>query len=320
MSALRHLLGRLLFTVFALYLVISLMFAILVVTPDAQLQTKLGMAALGGTDQETLDKIRERYLERRGRDAPLHERYLDWLVDITLLDWGNSPNSGRLVKEMVFEGVIRTATYVLPAALLAVVGGVGLGMFSAVREGGVSERAGRVVAYLLQGVPAFWLAVVGLAVLFPEVGAYGPETRAPNDPLATYVLPVVVLAPALLASMVSFSRSEARSVVARPFVRTLRAKGLSSGAISVRVLRNVAVPLVSLSVAQVTDVLLLNVFVLEIVFGIEGIGNLLYVGVADHDFPVIIGATTAVFVLIAVAGFVEDVAHVALNPKIRLVE
>lgn len=314
MSARRRLLTRLIVSILAVYLVVTVTFAIVVWAPDTNLRGILGTAAYSGASVEELETIRGTYLEARGRDTPLLDRYLDWLVDITLLRWGVSPSQGESVTAILGSAVGRTAAYLVPGTFAAWTLGTAIGLHSGKNPGAVSGVAGRLGSYLLLGLPAFWLASLALAVLLPTDVSGGLGT--PNETLAWTVLaPAGVVAAGLLAGQVSLTRSHSEAQFAADYVDFLRAKGLSESLVSRRVLRNVLIPVLSLTAAELFSALALTVVVVETVFGIEGIGWLTVVAATENDIPLILG-TTLVLVTVGVGGgLVADVASAWLDPR-----
>lgn len=321
MSARRRLVGRLLFAVVTVYLVVSLTFGVVVMTPDTNLRGMLGGAAFAGASEEELDEMRQTYMEARGRDAPLLDRYLDWLVDVTLFRWGASPSQGEPVTGIVSGALARTAAYLVPGALASTVAGVALGLRSARHRGEISDRLGRLGSYVLLGLPVFWVAAV--------LGAlYAPGNRLPlyvsrgsvtglDRFVWTVLAPAGVVAVGLLAGQVSLTRSRSLEHVEADYVRFLRAKGLTERAVSWRILRNILAPVLSLTAAELFSALVLAVVVVEFVFGVEGIGWLTYVAATNNDIPLILGTTTVLAVIGAGGSLVADLASAWLDPRSR---
>lgn len=301
---------RLLFSVAVIYLVISLTFLVIVLTPDTNLEGMLGMAAWGGASEAELEQMRSTYLAARGRDAPLWERYTDWLVNVTLFRWGISPTVKEPVTAAVSAAVWRTAAYVVPGTIVAWVAGVAAGLRSARYRGSVSDRVGRGASYLLLGLPGFWLAALAIAYL-------GPESYRDGGLLWTVVIPAGIVAAGLFAGQVSLTRSRSVDQYGAEYVRFLRAKGLSEGSIDRRVLRNVLVPVLSMTAAELFAVLVLAAVVVEKVLGIRGIGWLAYFGAYENDIPLILGSTMVLAVVGVGGSLVSDLASAWLDPRSR---
>jgi peptide/nickel transport system permease protein len=304
----RYLLRRVLFAVVVLYTVVTLMFLLFEFTPETKLKAMLFPYRVGGASEEQIRQIKETYYAARRLDEPFLSRYLGWLVDVTLLRWGYSISLDAPVTALVAKGTLRSLSYIVPAALLSVTGGIGIGFLAAWRQDSVGERLARIGVYLLFGVPSFFLG--GLLLLAVLNGDPAGEA------LTKWILPVVVLTAALLAGQVSFARSEAMEYVNAPFVTFLRAKGFGGRDVMRRVLRNAAIPILSLVFSELLLVLLLNVFVIETLFDIQGLGRLTYLAATERDLPLVFGTTVAIVAMTVVGGFVQDVAVSYLDPRV----
>lgn len=310
MSLGSRVLTRLLFSVVVVYLVISLTFGVVVMTPDSNLEGMLGTAAFGGASEAELDQMRETYLEARGRDRPLVDRYVDWLIDVTFFDLGISPTTGDPVDSTVLGALGKTAAYLVPGTILAWVGGVAAGLRSARHAGSVGDRLGRAASYILLGLPGFWLAALAIALL-------GPESYHESGLLWTIMIPAGIVATGLFAGQVSLTRSRSVDQYGEPYVQFLRAKGLSENAIDRRVLRNVLVPVLSMTAAELFAVLVLAAVVVETVLGIDGIGYLAYMAASENDIPLIIGTTVALACVGVGGSLLSDFASAWFDPRSR---
>jgi peptide/nickel transport system permease protein len=324
MALYRAVLRRLVFSIAVVYLVITVLFAVIVVTPDTNMRGMLGAAAFAGANETELQQMAQTYLEARGRDKPLHARYIGWLIDITLLQWGYSVSAQKPVATAVIDSTVRTSLYLVPAFVLSVAGGVLSGLVSAWRRGRVSDRVARIVVYALFGLPSFFVGIVLVSALGIDGGTLtiavsesGITEGTPDAFVGKYILPIVVLLLSLLAGQVSYTRALSLEYVNAPFVRVLQGKGLSTVQILRRIVRNAAVPIASLIVTELLAVLVLNIFVIEFFFGIPGLGFLTRLAVDERDIPLLMG-TTLVVVIAGVGGsFLQDVASDYLDPRTR---
>lgn len=306
MSLRSRLLARFGFAVVAVYLVITLTFLVVVLTPDTNLRGMLGTALWSGASPAEMEQMRETYLAARGRNQPLYRRYLDWIVNITLFRWGLSATFGEPVTQVVGAATLETAKYLVPGAVSAWIAGIAIGIRSARERGSRFDRLGRLATYVLFGLPGFWLAAVVLVAL----DGGGQLAR-------DVIVPSGAVAAALLAGQVSLTRSRSVDEFDADYVRYLRAKGLTDRGIDRRVFRNVLVPVLSMTAAELFSVLVLSVVVLESLIGIEGIGWLTYEATQENDIPLILG-TTMVLVAVGIGGsIVCDLASAWLDPRSR---
>ncbi|MFW5939910.1 MAG: ABC transporter permease [Halolamina sp.] len=306
MSLRSRLLARFGFAVVAVYLVITLTFLVIVLTPDTNLRGMMGTALWSGASPEEIDQMRETYLAARGRNRPLYRRYLDWMVNVTLFRWGLSASMGEPVTQVVSTATLETAKYLVPGAVTAWIAGIAAGIRSARKRGSNFDRLGRIATYVLFGLPGFWLAALAIALI-----------ESDSALVSGVLVPAVVVFGALLAGQVSLTRSRSVDEFDADYVRYLRAKGLTENGIDRRVLRNVIVPVLSMTAAELFSILVLSVVVIESLLGIEGIGWLTYEATRENDIPLILG-TTMVLVVVGIGGsIVCDLASAWLDPRSR---
>ena len=325
---------RVAFAVVALLVVISFVFGFVHLTGDPQeALIKHGMANSGASAEEIQAAIRE-YRAERGRLAPWYVQWARWVVGTATLDWGVSPTYQAPVTEVLYNRLRVTATWVLPGMAMGLVSGVALGIYTALRQHTVADRVGTSVAYFGLSLPNYWLAIVasvGLATVGLDPTFWmGPSTLlgvgpklllsiTVRDALAL-ALPSLVLATSLFASQAQAARTKALEFVGEDFVKLIHAKGASSWTVARHVGRNAAIPLLSLFFADMLGVLVLNVFVLESVFNIPGIGTMALRAFTDRDLPILLGVTTVVMVVGVLGNLLQDIAYDALDPRVDAME
>ena len=329
MRAARFVLKRTLLGLTTVWAVLSAVFLLFVGTRDWYLGSILAMMSRDpNTSPEDIETTRQEYLAERGLDGDLGELYVEWMWNTFTLQWGDSFKYGRDALEMVLSGTARTAAYVLPALVLAVLVGLVVGVVSAMWSDARGEMSARSLSYAGMGLPNFWvgaliLAVAGAAaVIFRPVFLTGRGQGMPTIAVAefpflyAYVLPPLLVATTLLAGVVSYARAYSMQYYADDLTKLVRAKGGGRGTVARHVVRNAAVPLVSLLFTETLALIALSVFVVEAVFAIDGIGSLFYNAVWVQDLPILMGATM-VFVTLGVLGnLVQDLLHAALDPRL----
>lgn len=324
MSRLGFLARRTLFALFAVYLVVSITFGFVALTADPQIAVVAYGAGQGPpgvfyNQSEAAEKVEEAvsaYKEANNLDEPVRERYVTWLVNIATLDWGESLDRGVPVTSLLAEATPRTAAYVVPAMAFSLAGGVFAGMFAALRRNTAGDYLATGLGYVGFSVPNFLLAQLLLIAVATALGTEAWRRGAIPAPLRTVVLPAFVLGVSLLAGQLRHVRSESLEYLGEDFVKLLRAKGASEWRVARHVLRNASLPLLSLFVTELLAVLVVNIYVLERVFGIQGLGTLSLQAIRGRDLPVVLG-TTMVVVLVGILGtFLQDVASLFLDPRV----
>ena len=316
MNYLRFLVRRLAFAALSAYLTVTATFAVVALTPNPDLGGKLSRAArFDRASAAELERIRQRYVEARGLDASLLDRYAGWLVDVTTLDWGYSFSFQQPVWDVLAARVPTTMAYVVPGVLLAVGLGVVVGLFASLSRDSVFDRVTRVGSYALLGVPTFvglvWYtyATDARVVLIAGTASVTPAV----DPK---VIAAFAVAAALLAGQIRFSRAACLEQAGQEFVKLVRAKGSSRLRVARHVLRNASLPIVSLSTTEILAVLVLNVYVVEAVLGIDGLAKASLLAVRERDMPLVIG-TTMVLVFVGIGGsLVQDALYGYLDPRV----
>ncbi|MBJ7598255.1 MAG: diguanylate cyclase [Candidatus Nephthysia bennettiae] len=287
-----------------------------------------------------------------GLDQPLYVQYLDWtgaawimqkvgigglLVgshDITpgLLQgsFGHSMVDGTAVSGQIFARLPNTILLTLTAIVLGVLLSIPLGVLGALRRGTKLDHFFTFVSVAGVAIPQFWLGLM-LILLFsvkfhdwglpflPSSGITTPFTGGDLlDRLAHLVLPAIVLSFVYLAIWSRYTRSSMLEVLSQDYVRTARAKGMSSRRVTyTHALRNAIIPLVTLVGLELPG-LVSGALVVEAVFSWPGIGLLLYQRALAYDYTTVLGIVTFAAVLVVLGNLVADLLYAAADPRIRL--
>ncbi|ALE79307.1 hypothetical protein WY02_13670 [Pseudonocardia sp. AL041005-10] len=249
-----------------------------------------------------------------GLDAPVTEQYLRWLGGVLRGDLGHgyvarTPVAGQIADAAAVSGLLA----VLALALAAVVG-IPAGVYAARRPGGLLDRFLGLGAVAGVAVPEFvlapWLVLV-FAVWSGALPALGW-----GDP-AHLVLPVLTLAAYPGALAAQLVRAETAGVLTRPHVLVARAKGLGEHRVLWRHGARLATTSVTALAGMFVAGLLGGSVVVEVVFGIPGLGRLLHRAVVAQDLPVVQAGTLLVVAVAVVAGVLVEVLATALDPVLR---
>lgn len=334
------LLRRLGFAIFAAWLVITLVFGFVMFTEDPnEAMIAFGMTRHGDASAEDVQEAIEEYREERGRNRPLYEQYSGFLVGTATLNWGYSPMYEAPVTDLLAQRLPITMLWVVPALFLAVLGGLALGLFSALNQRSTLGRIGTSATYLGLSLPNYWLAIViplALAATIdwqPTVsigpafsGVVFPEDRSVVGSILTVenitgaIFPALVLTTSLLAGQARYVRALAMEQVNEEFIKLVRAKGGSRWLVARHVFRNAAIPLMSLVFVDMLGVVIINVFVLEQIFAIPGIGTLAIRAFSNRDLPVLLGVTTVVMFVGIFGNLLQDFGYAALDPRVDSME
>jgi len=314
MSYRRFVARRLAVAVASVYVAVTAMFVLANFMWRHYLGGILGQASYNGASDEQLARIRRQFKRERGLDEPVHVRYVEWLVDVTTLNWGSSFEHGKPVVEVLADPVAATLQYVLPGVALAVVLGVLLGLVAALSKDGAFDWSVRLLAYTLFALPAFVLLDYGVSAANLAAGAGVGDALAAAHPDAFASL---LVAASLLAGQVRFARTASLEQTGQAFVKLLRAKGTGRVTVARHVLRNASLPIISMSTSEVVSVLALDIYVVEFILPIPGVAEVILAAVDTGDVPVLIWSTMVIVVLGIAGNFLTDLLYGYIDPRVR---
>lgn len=321
MSLVRLVVQRIALGIAAAWSVLSLVFALFTLPENYDLDRLIAVAAYGGASNEELARMREQYLAQRGRNRPILEQYVDWMTGMFTLDWGTSFETGEPVLPAIQSATLTTASYVAPAILLAMILALAVGLYSAMRANSFSEGGLRTVVYFLLGVPNLWLGamiLVSSSTVALTLGWRNESNIAPADLPFLYgrVVPTLLVTTALVAAIVSYARAYSMQYANSDLTKLVRAKGGGQTAVARHVVRNAAIPLVSLVFTETIALLALSVFVIEALFAIDGLGLVFYNAVWSRDMPMLLGGTMVIVAFGVLSNIVQDIAYTRLDPRV----
>ncbi|KJC63641.1 peptide/nickel transport system permease protein [Agreia bicolorata] len=265
---------------------------------------------------------RAQLAQQLGLNDSLIAQYWRWLTDAVRGDLGESFFTHLSVSTTIMERLSVTLSIVAVATLLAVVVGVGLGIVGATRPGSFVDNVLSTGIISGLALPSFWLAML-LALFFgvqlgwfPAVG-FVPIGEDFVGWLRTVTLPAVALAVPAGAVFARQMRSSLIETLDKDYVVTLLARGVNPRRILFSyAVKNALVPLLSVVSIQVA-IMIGASFVVETVFGIQGLGTYLIDAIVKGDYPALEGAALAVGLVVIIVNFVVDIAYGVANPKVR---
>jgi len=276
-------------------------------------------AILAGDDATAEDIARLRTVY--GLDRPLAVQFGIWLVDIGRGDLGTSIFFGQPVTALLADRAEPTVLLSLLALLMAVAVGVPAGVISAVRRGGFADQAIIGAAMFNAAVPSFLSGLILMQYLavklgwFPVAG-YGPPDISTLGRIPYLLLPAVSLALPNAALVARMTRGSMLDVLGEDYIRTARAKGASARSVNMKhALRNASVNILTV-VGLIAGALLSGVVVVETVFGLPGVGQLVLAAVSRRDYPVIQGALIVLAAVFVLVNLVVDLLYAAIDPRI----
>jgi len=275
-------------------------------------------------------KLIERLNKEYGLDQPVHVQYWRWLTRIALLDFGRSFSAdNKPVLTKIGERLPITLFINLIQMFIIVALAIPIGVASATRQYSLFDKVTTIFVFLGFATPDFWLALL-LMILFGVQLGWLPISglRSLNydylsfwqqqwDLLSHLILPVFVVAFGGLAGLSRYMRQSMLEVIRQDYVQTARAKGLPEPVvIGKHALRNALLPVVTILGLSLPGLIGGSV-IIESIFAIPGMGQLMVQSVFSRDYPVIMGNLVIVATLTLLANFFADLAYGLVDPRIR---
>lgn len=289
-------------------------FLLLQLTQVDPATVRLGDAAT----EESLAAFRQQI----GVDRPVLVQYWSWLVGAVQGDLGTSWANSTPVTDSLMTRFPVTLAISVGALVVGLIIGIPAGIAAGIRAGKSTDALLTGGASVGQAIPGFWLALLLVAYvamqssIFPATGYVSPD-RGVGDWLLSIALPSVALGAAAAGAFARQTRAGFVRVLQEPYIRTAVAGGLSRRRILWRTaLRNASVPVVT-TIAGQAAVLIGGAVVIEQVFALPGLGQLVLNAIRNGDMPVVLGFVVLMALLMAVIQFLLDLTYALVDPRVR---
>ncbi len=296
-------------------LVSVLTFLVFQILPGDPAQIVLGVDA----DPHQLAELRK----TMGLDRPAAERYVTWIKDALTGDFGTSLRYQRPVADIVAERLPVTLSLSIMTLGLTLLIGLPLGIYIARTDGKFVSMLLSVMTQVGLAVPSFWLAFILILLfsvtfkMFPTYG-YVPWSEDPAGAFKSLFLPSLALAVPGIAVVIRYLRNTLLDQLRMDYVRTARSKGLREPAIMYRhLLRNSLIPVLTIIGLLIADTLGGSI-VVENVFALPGLGNLLVTSIGTRDLPLLQTLVLYIAIIVVLINFAIDILYKAIDPRIRL--
>jgi oligopeptide transport system permease protein len=259
------------------------------------------------------NNLREKY----GLNKPWHVQYRRVLWNIARFDFGTSLKyEGQTVNQILWRALPVSAALGLSAYVIALLVGITLGTFAALRQNSWIDYASMAIAMLGISIPNFVLGPL-LVLLFSLTLFWFPPALWDGFPSRSIVLPALTLSAIYIAYIARLTRSGMLEVLRSDYIRTARAKGLSERQVVTRhALRGGLLPVVSFS-GPALAFLVTGTVVVEKVFALPGLGNYFINACLNRDEPLIIGIVAFIAITVLVFNLLVDISYAFIDPRIR---
>ncbi|MFC0416457.1 ABC transporter permease [Cytobacillus solani] len=310
-----YILKRLLSLIPVLFVVAVVVFLIIHITPGDPASVMLGPEA----SPREVAELREEL----GLNLPLYQQFTSWLAGVVQGDFGWSIFMNEPVLQSFFSHLGPTLSLAIFAQLLAVVLAIPFGVIAAKRRGTIIDQTFMGGSLIGISVPSFLLGLL-LILLFAvqlrwlPVAGYKPLNAGFFLHIRYLILPAIALGAMQAALIARMTRSSMLDILNANYIKTARSKGLKEKIIIYKhALRNAFIPILTV-IGQTFGTLVAGAAVVETVFNIPGIGQLIVNSVERRDFAVIQGTILLVAISYVLINLVVDLLYGVIDPRVRL--
>lgn len=297
-----------------LWLVSVLIFAVLQIIPGDPAQVVLGLQA----NPQTLAKLRA----QMGLNDPPLVRYMDWLGGAFTGDFGTSLNYSVPVWDLIAQRLVVTAPLTALAMLLTLSIALPLGIFAASQHRRIGDYGTMLFSQLGLAVPTFWSGIMMMILFSVKLhwlpsGGFSDWDVDPVESLRHLILPALSLSLVQAAILTRMTRSAMLEVLNEDYITTARSKGLLERVVVYKHgLKNAFIAILTVLGLQLGQ-LLAGAIIIEFVFHLPGMGDLVLKSISQRDLPVVQGIVLFIAAVIVVVNFAVDLLYGYLDPRIR---
>lgn len=310
-----YLIKRLLLAIPTIWIAATMVFLMLRLVPGSAVDLILAMHNLENVSRPMVE-------EALGLNVPIHIQYVRWMGGLLRGDLGDSFLAGKNVTEEIAERLPVTFELSVLAVLIGTVIAIPIGIYSAIRQDTWGDYLGRSFAIINIAVPAFWIGT--MIMVYPPMwwGWSPPVTliKLTDDPLGNlgmFIIPAFILGMNHSGGIMRMTRTMMLEVLRQDYVRTAWAKGLKERVVVTRhALKNALIPVVTIMGTHIPQVIG-GAVIIENIFSLPGIGNLLVDATYDRDYPIISGTMLLIGGIVLVTNIIVDMSYGWLDPRIR---
>ena len=313
-----YIIRRLLLVIPTLFILSVLVFLSVRFIPGDVIDIMAGRTAFTGgqLDRATIE-------QRLGLDLPIHVQYGGWIGGILLRGTlGESLLGGWRIEERMLGRLPVTIELGVLAILIGLVIALPVGIYSAIRQDTAADYVGRSIAIIGLATPNFWLAL--MVMIYPAIWwgwsptmEWIPLTEDPLGNLGMLLIPSLILGTAMAAATMRMTRTMMLEVLRQEYIRTAWSKGLNERVVIVRhAVKNALIPVVSLIGLQL-PILIGGSVIMENIFNLPGLGNLMLLALTDRDYPVVSGVNLVFGTAVVGINLIIDLIYPYLDPRVR---
>lgn len=301
----KYILKRVILAIVTIFIIIAITFFTMNAVPGGPFQK-----------EKAPDPAVQKQLEERFHlDKPVWEQFLIYLGNIFQGDFGISLKTGRNISQTIFDSFSISAILGGTSIVVALVLGLFFGCLAAIKRNSWADRVIIFFSTLFVAVPSFVLATI-LLLVFCLLLAWLPVWTPTPTPV-NYILPVIALALYPMSYIIRLTKSSMLDVLGQDYIRTARAKGVSESKIIFKhALKNALTPIITY-IGPLTAYTLVGSMVVETIFTIGGLGSKFVDGITNRDYPMIMGTTIFLAILIVVFTLISDLLYKVVDPRVK---
>jgi peptide/nickel transport system permease protein len=303
----KYVFNRLLLTIPVLIGAAFLVFTIMSLTPGDPGTLILGITA----DKQDIAKLNHEL----GYDRPFMVRFFNYMKNIVVhFDFGISYRTHTPVYNEILSRFPNTFYLAVSSIIVSSILGISLGILSAVRQYSFMDSFFTVLAMFLAAIPGFWFGLMLMLVFSLKLG-WLPSNGV--DSWKNFVLPALTLSLGGAAGLLRLTRSTMLETVRQDYIRTARSKGASEGTVIWKhALKNALLPVIT-SLGMNFGASLGGAIIIEMVFGMPGLGTYIVTSIRQKDVPGVLAATLLLAVLFCIIMLIVDLLYAFIDPRIK---
>ena len=305
-KTLMYILKRILLALLTVWVVITVTFFVMHAVPGGPF---LSEKAVSEATQKALEA-------KYGLDKPVMEQYVNYLKDIvTKFDFGPSIKlRGRQVIDVIADGMKTSIKLGLIAAAIALGTGIVLGCVAALTRNSILDKIIMVITTAFVSMPSFIMGTLLLLIFSVKLGL----VPANGESAKGLLLPIITLSLYPMAYITRLTRSSMLDVLGQDYIRTAKAKGVAPVKIIFgHALKNSLIPVITYF-GPMLAYIVTGSLVVEQIFAVPGIGRAFVSSITGRDYPMVMGTTIVLAILIVVMNLVSDILYTVVDPRIKL--
>lgn len=306
---------RILSTIPVLFVVSITIFLIIHITPGTPAATILGLEATAAQIEELNEEM--------GFNRPIYEQYLSWIGGLFQGDLGASIFMNQPVTEAIREHIGPTLSLAVFSQIIALLLAIPFGIIAAYKRGSLTDMVLMSLSLFGMAVPSFLLGlilmlIVGVQLEWLPVAGYIPLANGLSEHLKTLILPAISLGAIQAALITRMTRSSMLDVLNLNYIKTARSKGIKEFRLLLKhAFRNAFLPVLTV-IGQTFGTLVTGAVVVETIFNIPGLGQLIINSIVRRDYVVIQGVVLIVTALYVAINLIIDLLYGVVDPRVRL--